>query len=484
MPHRHQRFAQFVRRTALVAPLLLLAGSLGYFLADARPAGALPVFARKYGTSCLTCHTVFPKLNPFGEAFRRNGFRFPGKDSDFVKQDTVTLGQESSKKEFPKVVWPGTLPTMPFALAIAGAAVWHPDTKSSGGLADNGTPLSLQNLVEEAPFFFGGSMDDQTSYFGEVVLSGDGVELETAEVIFSDMIGPQNAVHLAVGKPMPALSSFGKHSSYVDRPAPAIPGTELFGGTSESWSIHENYPALELNGTLGGRVEYAVGANSGANEGVRPTHSFYGHLGVKLGGMRLDGVGGTASDPGKPWAETALTLDGFAYGSKSEFVNAVDLLQRDHAVAMGGGVRGQWGSLELNFGVYQQKHTAALWVLDEDTMEYKAASLKAQAEFGEASYVLFPWLVPAVRVEFIKLEPEGADAVWNARILPGLAMLIRPNIRLSVVATIERALGAPDAGWGPAGGQAVPFGQAEPADVGASVHSEVEGVEIGLMYAF
>ena len=29
-------------------------------------AKAVPVFARKYQTSCQTCHIVFPKLNPFG----------------------------------------------------------------------------------------------------------------------------------------------------------------------------------------------------------------------------------------------------------------------------------------------------------------------------------------------------------------------------------------------------------------------------------
>jgi len=26
----------------------------------------IPAFARKYQTSCVTCHTVFPQLNAFG----------------------------------------------------------------------------------------------------------------------------------------------------------------------------------------------------------------------------------------------------------------------------------------------------------------------------------------------------------------------------------------------------------------------------------
>jgi hypothetical protein len=60
------------------AALLAIFGSL---VAVAPPAAAIPVFARKYGTSCQTCHTIYPKLTPFGEAFRRNGFRFPRKPS-------------------------------------------------------------------------------------------------------------------------------------------------------------------------------------------------------------------------------------------------------------------------------------------------------------------------------------------------------------------------------------------------------------------
>ena len=41
-------------------------------------ADAIPPFARKYQTACTTCHTAFPKLNPFGMAFRATGYRMPG----------------------------------------------------------------------------------------------------------------------------------------------------------------------------------------------------------------------------------------------------------------------------------------------------------------------------------------------------------------------------------------------------------------------
>ena len=103
------------------APRLTLA-ALALILAA--PARAIPAFARKYGTSCLTCHTVYPKLTPFGEAFRRNGYRFPGVDSDYVKQETVPLGQEQNKKTFPDSVWPASLPSsLPVAIGEAQTGV-------------------------------------------------------------------------------------------------------------------------------------------------------------------------------------------------------------------------------------------------------------------------------------------------------------------------------------------------------------------------
>src|SRR5271166_2283672 len=91
---------------ALVAAAV---AALVYF-SVAGEARAVPSFARKYQTSCQTCHTVFPVLNPFGEAFRRNGYRFPSQnnseDSDATKSNQISLGQEEYKKTFPDSVWP------------------------------------------------------------------------------------------------------------------------------------------------------------------------------------------------------------------------------------------------------------------------------------------------------------------------------------------------------------------------------------------
>src|ERR1019366_4109898 len=59
-------------------------------------ADAIPAFSRRYGTSCTTCHSDFPKLNDFGKAFKDAGFKFPKDDESFLKTPPVLLGRSCS----------------------------------------------------------------------------------------------------------------------------------------------------------------------------------------------------------------------------------------------------------------------------------------------------------------------------------------------------------------------------------------------------
>ena len=65
------RFAVAV--TLVVAALLALRPD---------PAQAIPVFARKYGLQCSNCHSAAPRLNDWGQRFRANGYRLPGRENE------------------------------------------------------------------------------------------------------------------------------------------------------------------------------------------------------------------------------------------------------------------------------------------------------------------------------------------------------------------------------------------------------------------
>src|SRR6516225_5355544 len=57
---------------------LFLSLALSPTSAFASPAGsvrAIPAFARKYGMPCSSCHEAWPKLSPFGQQFKDNGYQ-------------------------------------------------------------------------------------------------------------------------------------------------------------------------------------------------------------------------------------------------------------------------------------------------------------------------------------------------------------------------------------------------------------------------
>jgi hypothetical protein len=406
---------------------------------------AIPAFARKYETSCLTCHSVYPRLTPFGEAFRRNGYRFPGVDGDYVKQGTSVLGQEANKKTFPNSVWPATIPnSVPLAFGVNGQAFWWPDTKVSTPRANNGTAFSFDSLAGEAHLWAGAALDDTVTLWAEMTFADGAAEVEHAQILFNDLAGPQHALNLVVGKGFPTLTSFGPHSTYLgDSRMTTVPLTAMYQLSEDPFTLVDNFNGLELNGVVAGRFSWSAGVSSGKNAfgGLFNSENAYGHVGFKLGGMRLDGEGDKGpKDAMHPWAEDAVTLDGFVYHSREYFPDpaAPDTAVGNTSLTFGGAARAQLGSLELDLGAYSQKHDRG-WVDATGAL----ASVTADVEWAELSYVVFPWLVPAVRLERIGLKPSGGDSVSSVHVMPGIAFLIRPNLKAVLVANFEMAKGFP-----------------------------------------
>jgi hypothetical protein len=413
-------------------------------VAAAAPARAIPAFARKYGTSCLTCHTVYPKLTPFGEAFRRNGYRFPGVDSDYVKQETVALGQEANKKTFPKTVWPATLPiSVPIAIGANGQAFVYPDKGASVPRQNNGTQLALDDLVAEGHLWAGAALDDTITLWAELTLSSEGVDVEHAQVLFNDLVGPKHALNLVVGKGFPTLTSFGPHSSYLaDLALPNAPVTAIYSGSADPFVLVDNYTGAELNGVVTGRLDWSLGVNVGKNSlgTLFPNQSYYAHAGWKWGGMRLDGEGAQGpANAMRPWAEDAVTLDVFGYHAIEHFAGPgstadTPVPARDASWTAGAGLRAQLGSGELDVGYYEQWH-------DHGTADL--SKVRAGVAYAEATYVLFPWFVPGIRLENLMLKPSGGSSVSDLHLMPGVAFLVRPNLKFVLVGNVEFGNGFP-----------------------------------------
>jgi hypothetical protein len=105
---------------------LFVVFTLLWMLASTPRASAIPAFSRKYQTSCATCHSNYPELNDFGEAFKKNGFKFPKDDEVFIKEPPVLLGAKAQKEAFPKAIYPGEIPgSVPIAFRYSGNFVYN-----------------------------------------------------------------------------------------------------------------------------------------------------------------------------------------------------------------------------------------------------------------------------------------------------------------------------------------------------------------------
>src|SRR3989440_11156312 len=96
--------------TSIMASVIGVVVVLWVMLASVPKTSAIPAFSRKYQTSCTTCHNNYAELNDFGEAFKKNGFKFPKDDEVFVKEPPVLLGSKAQKEAFPGAVYPDDIP--------------------------------------------------------------------------------------------------------------------------------------------------------------------------------------------------------------------------------------------------------------------------------------------------------------------------------------------------------------------------------------
>jgi len=465
----------------------LLVGSIVYFV-SMRDAGAVPSFARKYQTSCQTCHTVYPVLNPFGEAFRRNGYRFPSQngsvDGDAVKAPMIALGQDEYTKTFPDSVWPDKITdAVPLSLWLNGSVPINlPD---SGAKEAAGTTFTWGGIVAEMHLFAAGAFNDSLTYMTQLTLETDlgsppgTFDVESAYLLWNDVAGPRHWFNIWIGRLWaPQLTSFGLHSDYLnDTVMPGVSVSGLYNPNSAGFTLGMgHYDGVELNGIIGHRFNYALGwvaSSTGSGLSMPNAEDVYAHIGIKSGGVALDGegkYGPNVPDPRKPWAEKSVTFDLFGYHGLTRADNGtgvtagVPTAQDDRFNAAGAVLHAQWDSLMFMAGGQVERHDrpypgSAATTLSNGTVLPGVPDLTnatAFVQYDEINYVVWPWFVPGVRAEFTDAQVEGGPDAQLLRIIPGIAMLARPNIRVVLSGDLEWGKNLPVAGdWGAAGGTIV-----------------------------
>jgi hypothetical protein len=425
-----------------------------------RSAEAVPAFARKYQTSCQTCHIVFPKLNAFGEAFRLRGYRLPGETEEMIKEKPVSLGAPAYKRLWPQAVWPGEIPgAVPLAVNITLADV------NTSTLNDDGSVTSVKNdlqFPQEVNIFGAGTLGDHVSFFSEVTFgeNSDGsvsVELEHAHMGLDSPFGPEDVFHFRVGKLAPNVvdgfqemwisTDAGIDSLFNYNPIGVHGGTGLANDMSP---MPISLPAIIRGVEAYGMIKHRMLWVAGLANGVGPSPSdttgrfdgnnakdIYARFDYKIGGMGLDGdTGGQPYVPEKNWRDNSLRLGVFTYrGDASHIPFAVteDGLQRnvedEHFLRTG--VYANWFFQDLNvFGVYLHG-TDALNVFDAQTSALVSAiEPDFHAWFAQADYVIYPWLQAGYRYETVTPADDSVETVRRG--VFNVSALIRANVKAMV----------------------------------------------------
>jgi len=328
-------------------PALKFLATAALAVLAALPARAFPIFARKYETSCQTCHTVFPKLNPFGQAFRLNGYRMPKETEEQVKVRQLSLGADAYKRLWPSAVWPSELPSAgPFALNIKAESVYSSTDDHQGNKAVTHEDFQLP---QEVNLFAAGTLGDHFSFLCELTHSenpdsSSGVEIEHARIDFDNLLGPEHAFNIRLGKFAPNLyDGFQEMWISTDNGIDALFSYNpvgLHGGNSlDDAQMQVSLPArvrgIEAYGVLAHRFFWTVGVSTklgpgqatltpGADGGpatLNPNGNFnnsankdfYARMDWKFGGMGLDGDTEGVAMPPENWRETSLRLGVLAF---------------------------------------------------------------------------------------------------------------------------------------------------------------------------
>lgn len=420
-------------RVILANSPLVFALTLFFIVSTKQEAQAIPAWARKYKTSCSTCHVAFPRLTAVGEAFRLNGYKFSN-DEELVKEDKVILGREENKDFWPDSIWPSDIPGLPpIALRIISDF-----NAPVGGKRGRETATEFE-FPKEAKLLSGGTFGDNLSFFLELKFEVEDGETETdlavAFLQWEDLVGPENMLNFRVG--VMGMQEFGlftarDHNSLTAQPylytMAMLPSAN--GGVPGPHFMLHHQPGIELNG-FGSRWRYAVGITQGAgHEENNSAKDQYFQLAYKIGGLGFDGSGASEAGGVKGWIDDSVTLSVFGYRGLEtlEDENADPVIEGDNSFwRLGAGALWKEQSLEVGGG----------WIVGFDDSPYSTAtdeSAWTRNLFIEAAYFVYPWLIPSVRYEdlrFIHL-PEGVDIdprdQDRARVIASIKMLMRTNI--------------------------------------------------------
>ncbi len=432
--------------------ILIGMGVLGFWLL-LRPGMktyAIPAFARKYHTSCATCHDNYPELNDFGKAFKKNGFKFPKDDEMFVKEPPVLLGAPAQKLAFPNAIYPGELPgTIPISFRYSGFASYNSKQPTPLGFlprTDLFTPntftiLAAGSLGQNLSFW----IDDDISAGGSGANGGLGDGYLRYNDLGRFLHLPKDALNVRFGQfeldlPFTQARSINPTDYDIyDQASVAGP----LGSTNNPFVFAAPQRGIEFGGYPNdGNFEWSVTLLNGNNDSpaVRNTKDVYIRVSQRFNLDRdrsqrkeVQAAGATG-----PHDHTAIRLGAFYYYGRNALNMDQTLIPQFGTIhepfyRVGGDFRFKYQNLEI-YGLGMYGHDENLIPDTTTLMLLHGAPVTFSGGFVQAEYWFYPWLIGIMRYDAVNSPTDYLNGVslYNTRnrFSPGVQFLVRANIKL------------------------------------------------------
>jgi hypothetical protein len=237
------------------------------FIATAQPAGATSQWSRKTGMTCNACHSVFPRLNSYGDEYLRNGYQLASPREQTRQEGEIFLENVENLLGFRINYTPIQLETHSF-LEDSGQA------KSTR--LTLGSPVWIQ-------FFVAGSIFDDISFFSELEYTKSAFKFNWFYFNFTN-IAQSSALNFQVGNISPV-----EFASYPDR-LPQLPNIkgEVFhvrpssGKGENSTKIRDAHPGIQYFGRHEWALWYAGISPGVAATQVSQFNEYWGGLVLKM----------------------------------------------------------------------------------------------------------------------------------------------------------------------------------------------------------
>jgi len=414
----------------------------------------IPAFARKYQTSCSTCHSNYPELNDFGEAFKKNGFKFPKDDETFVKEPPVMLGAKAQREVFPKAIYPGEMPgSIPIGFRYSGVATYNAKQPLALGYVPRTDLFTPGAFSIFAAGSFGQNIsfwvDDDISAGGSGADGGLGDGYLKVNDVGHYMRLPKDALNVRFGQfeldlPFSQARTINL-SDYDIYDQASMAGSQ--GTTNNPFVFAAPQRGIEIGGYPNdGNFSWSVSVVNGGNDGpaLRNSKDVFVRVSQRFNLERDPAARKEvqAAGPTGPRDHTSIRFGGFYYEGRNalnidpnspDFIPNIGTIHESFYRA-GGDFRFKYRQFEL-YGLGMYGHDENM-IPDVNTLTLSSGPpVTFSGGFAQAQYWFYPWLIGIMRYDVVNSPTDflngASQHASRNRLGPGIQLLVRANLKLA-----------------------------------------------------